>query len=286
MRTSDLRNIILKTFREKEFYGYDIHKKLVSEGLSIELGRLYKVLNQMLRDEWLESTWEKSVKGPKKKLYKLGRKGKEELNRILINAIRTIHKAYGEYLLSLPPERSVFRIITQKIVGNQKGQFAVVLVAESASPMYRRLLKGIREMLPDVRIYVVKPKSLILKMELENIVYLEGSLENIPLKNNYVDILITTNLPRNENIENSTKEWRRAIKKTGRMTLLSPNVLFAFHQDPLTIGDFMEKWEHEIYENRKAGEGKVLLDSLRNHFSSVEEINVVHMKLILAKNLP
>lgn len=286
MRTSDLRNIILKTFKEKEFYGYDIHKKLVSEGLSIELGRLYKVLNQMLRDEWLESTWEKSVKGPKKKLYKLGRKGKEELNRILINAIRTIHKAYGEYLLSLPPERSVFRIITQKIVGNQKGQFAVVLVAESASPMYRRLLKGIREMLPDVRIYVVKPKSLILKMELENIVYLEGSLENIPLKNNYVDILITTNLPRNENIENSTKEWRRAIKKTGRMTLLSPNVLFAFHQDPLTIGDFMEKWEHEIYENRKAGEGKVLLDSLRNHFSSVEEINVVHMKLILAKNLP
>lgn len=286
MRTSDLRNIILKTFREKEFYGYDIHKKLVSEGLSIELGRLYKVLNQMLRDEWLESTWEKSVKGPKKKLYKLGKKGKEELNRILINAIRTIHKAYGEYLLSLPPERSVFRIITQKIVGNQKGQFAVVLVAESASPMYRRLLKGIREMLPDVRIYVVKPKSLILKMELENIVYLEGSLENIPLKNNYVDILITTNLPRNENIENSTKEWRRAIKKTGRMTLLSPNVLFAFHQDPLTIGDFMEKWEHEIYENRKAGEGKVLLDSLRNHFSSVEEINVVHMKLILAKNLP
>ncbi len=46
----------------------------------------------------------------------------------------------------------------------------------------------------------------------------------------------------------------------------------------------MERWEHETYENRKVGEGDILLKSLRERFSNVKEKNIVHMKLILADN--
>lgn len=284
MRTTDLRITILKTFKDREFYGYDIHKKLIEEGIKIEIGRLYNVLNQMLQDGLLESSWEKSTKGPKKRIYKLGIKGKAELDKILMTAVQTIHRAYGEYLLNLPPEKSVFNHISKEIIEEEESSYTLALIAESLSPMYQKLLKGIQNRLVDSRIFIVKPKGLPLKLELDNVVYLEGNLENIPLKDDYVDLLLTTHLPRNENMEKSRREWCRVIKKTGKVALLSPNVLFSSTQDPLTIGDYMEKWEHEIYENRKTSEGKSLLNSLKKHFSMVKQKNIVHMKLVIASN--
>jgi PadR family transcriptional regulator, regulatory protein PadR len=285
VRTPDLRVAILKTFKDKEFYGYDIHKKLNAKGIRIEIGRLYKVLNQMLQDGLLESRWEKSTKGPKKRIYKLGIKGKAELDKILMSAIQTIHRAYGEYLLNLPQEKSVFNSISKEIVDGENNQCKLVLIAESSSPMYQRLLKSIQDRLVDATIFVVKRKAVPLKLELDNVVYLEGDLENIPLKDGYVDLLLAVHVPRNENMEKSRKEWCRVIKKTGKVALIAPNVLFSSTQDPLTIGDYMEKWEHEIYENRKIGEGKALLDSLKKHFLNVEQKNIVHMKLVIASNL-
>ncbi len=284
MRTADLRAIILKTFKDKEFYGYDIHKKLIEKGIKIEIGRLYNVLNQMLQDGLLESNWKESTKGPKKRIYKLGIEGKAELDKMLMTAIQTIHGAYGQYLLSLPPEKSVFNQISKEIIKEEKSHYTLVLIAESASPMYQELLKGIKNRLVDSRIFIVKPKALQLKLELDNVVYIEGNLESIPLKDGYVDLLLTTHIPRNENIEKSRKEWCRVIKKTGKVAIIAPNVLFSPTQDPLAIGDYMEKWEHEIYEKRKIGEGKALSDSLKKHFSSVEQKNVVHMKLVIATN--
>jgi DNA-binding PadR family transcriptional regulator len=133
MRTSDLRLTILKTFKEEEFYGYDIHRKLISEGINIEAGRIYRVLNQMLKDGSLESRWAKSGKGPKKKLYGLGKKGQAELDRNLMYAVQTIHRAYGEYIRSLPPERSVFNLISRSVVAEIANQSNVLLVAESSS---------------------------------------------------------------------------------------------------------------------------------------------------------
>jgi len=284
VRTTELRAIILKTFKDKEFYGYDVHKKLIEKGIKIEIGRLYNVLNQMLQDGLLESNWEKSSKGPKKRIYRLDIKGKTELDKVLMTAIQTIHRAYGEYLLSLPTEKSVFNHISKEIVEENKSHCTVVLIAESLSPMYQKLLNGIQDRLVDSRIFIVKSKALPLKLELDNVVYLEGNSENIPLKNSYVDLLLTVDMPRKENMERSRKEWCRVIKKTGKIALLAPNVLFSSMQDPLTIGDYMEKWEHEIYENRKMGGGKSLLDSLKKHFSSVEQKNIVHMKLVIASS--
>lgn len=285
MRTNDLRVTILKTFKNEEFYGYDIQKKLVSEGIKIEIGRLYKVLNQMLRDGLLESSWEKSVKGPKKKVYRLGMKGKRELDKMLVDAIQTIHRAYGEYLLSLPQEKSVFNSISKEIVDEEaRGVFSLAILVNSSSPMYYRLLKSIKNRLVELRIFIVKSKALSLKLEMENIVNLEGDLNNIPLRDGYVDLLVSTSTPRNENIEKSVEEWCRVIKKAGKVALLAPTVLFESTRDPLTIGDYMEKWEHENYQNRKTGEGKALLKSLQKHFLNVKEKNIVHMKLILADN--
>jgi PadR family transcriptional regulator PadR len=283
MRTSDLRLIILKTFKEEEFYGYDIHKKLISEGITIEAGRIYRVLNQMQKDGWLESRWAKSGKGPEKKLYKLGKKGEAELDRNLMYAVQTIHRAYGEYIRSLPPERSVFKLISRSVVAEIASQSNVVLVAESSSSMYDRLLGAIQDKLVDSKIFVVKPKSVTVKLQLQNITYLEGNLESIPLRNGYIDLLITADMPTSTNMDKATREWHRVVKNKGKLAVISPAVLFRSYEDPLSIGDFIEKWEHQTYKNRKPGEGGTLIGSLRKHFQSLEEKDVVHMKLLIAK---
>jgi len=285
MRTSELRQIILQTFKRGEFYGYNVHKKLTSVGINVEAGRLYKVLNQMLKDNWLESRWEKSSIGPKKKVYKLGEEGKAELDKLLMNAVRTIHKAYGEYLFGLPREKDIFEAISLIVACENARQCNMVLVVDSPSPMYQRLLGSIQNRMENLNIFIVKPKKMVFSLNLKNTVNVEGDFQNIPLKDNYVDLLMVTSIPRNEIIEKAAKEWRRVVNNRGKIAILSPRVLFGDCEDPLMIGDFIEKWEHQIYENRKLGEGKMLITYLKKYFLKIKETNIVHMKLILADGL-
>jgi SAM-dependent methyltransferase len=78
-----------------------------------------------------------------------------------------------------------------------------------------------------------------LKLDLSDTTYVEGDLKNIPLRANYVDLLIVTDMPKNEDIEGATEERHRVVKNDGRIAVLSPNVLFGRFEDPLAIVDFM-----------------------------------------------
>ena len=79
MKTGELKNTILKVVRSysSEIHGYEIHKLLASRKIEVELSRLYRVLNLMLKEGLLESSWEKSKFGPRKRVYRLGEKGRE-----------------------------------------------------------------------------------------------------------------------------------------------------------------------------------------------------------------
>lgn len=284
MKTIDLQRTIIQAFKNKEFYGYDIHKKLKTLGVDIEIGRLYKVLNQMQKDNWLEARWEKSSSGPKKKVYKIGKKGKTELDNLLIKAIRTIHRSYGEYLFSLSEQKDIFAKISKSIAEKiqKKGNFA--LIAMTPSPMYQKLIEKIQNIKKVSKIFIVKPKKTQIEIKNLKTTNIEGNYENIPFKDKYIDLLFITSIPKNESIEKSAREWLRVINNGGKVAILSPNVLFGNLQDPLTIGDFIEKWEHQIYEGRKTGGGEILLSNLKKYFQKIEEKDIVHMKLVLASN--
>jgi DNA-binding PadR family transcriptional regulator len=51
VRSKDLKRSILKILDDGESYGYEVHKKLMREGVRIEISRLYRVLNEMLKEE-------------------------------------------------------------------------------------------------------------------------------------------------------------------------------------------------------------------------------------------
>jgi len=282
MKTEDLRRIILKVFGGREFYGYEVHKKLASQGVRVEISRLYRILNEMLKDKLLESRWEKSRLGPKKRVYRLGEKGRKKLDGILQDAIRTIHAFYEEYLLNLPAEVSVFESVCRYFTRELRGQGNVAYVTPSYSVMHARMICNLQNRDPQGKIYLVKPRSVPVDPCPDNLTLLEGTYENIPLKNGYIDLLVIIDTPQKNLLETALREWCRVLRADGALAILIPAVFLQEYEDPLTIGNFIEKYEHDTVKIGEHADGKYLRRLLRDFFQKIEDRKIVHMALFLA----
>lgn len=283
LRTEDLISTILKISRGREFYGYELHKKLSSETVDVEISRFYRVLARMLNEGYLESHWEKSQSGPKKRVYRLGQKGRKELNKILLDSIKTVHDFYGDYLLNLPSESDVFDRICTHLTHELKGQSNVAcLVTSEYLPMYERMVCTLRGKIPQGKIYLVKPSSVDVKLKPNDVMVLDGAFDDIPLKDSYLDLLVFTDVPRSDILGTALREWHRALTRHGTLGILIPTVALGKYQDPLTIGDFIEKYEHETIQKGEHVDREFLKRLLGKFFQEVEERQIVHMTLFTA----
>jgi PadR family transcriptional regulator PadR len=282
MKTDDLEKNILKMFRGREFYGYEVHKKLASQDVKVEISRLYRLLNEMLKEKLLESRWEKSQLGPKKRVYRLGEKGRKKLDGILQDAIRTIHASYEEYLLNLPAERSVFESVRRHFARQFRGQGNIAYVTPSYSVMHARMICNLQKRDSQGKIYFVKPRSVLVDPCPDNLTLMDGTYENIPLKNSFVDLLVVIDIPQKDFLETALTEWCRVLRADGKLAILIPAIFVEEYKDPLTIGNFIEKYEHDTMKINEHTNGKYLRSSLMNFFLKVEEAKIVHMVLFLA----
>jgi len=282
MRTRDLKRIILKMFGDREFYGYDVHKKLLSEGVKIEISHLYRVLSEMKREGSLQSRWERSQLGPRKRTYQLDRKGRKELDNILLDAIKTVHSFYGKYLMTLPFKLNPVDGICSLLTDEMKGKRNIGYVTPNFSPIHERMIHTLHDKVPEGNIYLVKPRSVQVKLNLDNLLFLDGAYDNIPMKDGYFDLLVLVDLPKEEVLETVLRECQRVSSQDGRLGILTPTVLIHKYEDPLTIGDFVEKYEHEKIERGEHVDKEVLQALLENYFKRVEERQIVHMSVCLA----
>ena len=282
METADLKKLILKMFKGDEFHGYEVDKRLKRQGVEVELGRLYKVLNEMLREGLLESHWHKSQLGPKKRVYQLGGKGKEKLEKILAEAIEIVHVSYGEYLLGLPSETSVFDRIAQSVSRGWNDRGNVVLVTPVYSAIIEKVLQSICRRTTLGNVYLVKPKSVEADIHLDNLSVLDGDLGNIPLKEGHADLEVIIYIPKKDSIRAAMGEWRRVLKEGGTLAILVPTTLVTKPSDPMTIGDFVERYEREQQEAEEYADRKTIQAMLRDLFRKVEERQVVHITLFKA----
>lgn len=282
MRAEDLKKNILKMFKGKELYGYEIHKKLASEGVRVEISRLYRVLNEILRERLLEGRWEKSQSGPEKRVYRLSGKGRKELDRIFLDATETIHAFYSEYLLSLPSKVSVFDHICRLLTEELRKQSIIAYIAPEYSAMHERMICCLHSKVPQAKIYLLKPRSVELRLRLDNLLFLEGSYEKVPLKDGYVDLIVMTNIPENHLLKAALREWRRVLKESGRLAILTPTIFAREYKDPLTISDFIEKHEHEARKLVERVDKKAFRALLKIFFQKVEEKQIVNMAIFSA----
>jgi DNA-binding PadR family transcriptional regulator len=267
-------------FGNREFYGYEVHKVLVSEDVKVEMSRLYRVLNEMRREELLEGRWEKSRIGPRRRVYRLGRKGKVALTKILLDAIRTVHGFYGAYLMSLLPEVNVFDDIVRSFTDGSTGYENIVYVITKYSRMHEVLIPNIQSRLPHAKIFLVKPRQLELDLNLDNLFFLDGFYNDIPLKNDYADCMIIIDLPKREYLEQAMKEWHRVLMSNGKLTILTPSILLEKYEDPLSIGDFIEEHEHETIEKGEHIDKTLLEEHVKQYFNTIEEKSIVHITIL------
>jgi len=280
MRTADLEKVILKLFGHKEFYGYEVHKILASEGIEIEISRLYRVLNGMLKEGLLESSWETSRLGPRKRMYRMGEKGRAAFNDIFVDAIKTVHSFYGLYLQSLIPKVNVFTEIYQLLTNELKDDATLVFITLGFTPMHEMIVQYLHRRLPRGRIVLVKPSTLTVDVNLPNLLFLDGFHNEVPLKTGYADHLIVIALPTKKSLAGALKEWHRVLKPHGTLAILTPAILLEQYEDPLSIGDFIEKHEHENIEKGEHLDKELLEEYVNRYFKKLEAKTLVHMTVI------
>lgn len=282
LRSEELMSKIILIVGDKEFYGYEIHKILESQGIKIEISRLYRLLNEMLSNDWFTSQWIKSQSGPRKRMYKLGRVGERKRQEILLEAIDIIHKFYGDYLRKLPSELNVFNKIvnfsTRGLLENSKIGF----VTESRTKMVNVIIKEFNLKVPSSKFYLITKDSINDDFKFDNLLKVDGTYDSIPLKNSYLDLLVVVGIPLKELFLSSIKEWSRLMQKRSKLILISPTVLISDYKDPKNIGQFFEEYEH--YKANKTE--KIGLDFMKHEinklFGKVQEKNIIHLTLLKA----
>lgn len=284
MRTDDLRKIILTIFRNKKFYGYEVYRILALQNTEINISRLYGVLNTMERDGLLNARWERSSSGPRKKTYSLTEKGQEELKEVLLEAISIVHTFYGDYLQGLFPQINVFDLILRTLTDGLEPDDRIVFITRQLLSIHTMLISMILKTKPEVGVYLVKPHSLEVKLDSDSINVLNGSHDNIPLKNGYFNRLIVLDLPNKNILKESVIEWKRVIQDDGSLVVITPTILIQKQEDPLTIGDFVEKYEHQVIEEGEHVDPESFLTTLKDSFHNLKQMETIHITLITAQD--
>jgi ubiquinone/menaquinone biosynthesis C-methylase UbiE len=89
-------------------------------------------------------------------------------------------------------------------------------------------------------------------------------------------------VPEKDSLKKSLKEWCRVLKQGGTLAIITPTILIRKYKDPLSIGNFIEKYEHEALEKGQYMQAEPFRTLLQKLFHKVEEKQILHMTVFLA----
>ncbi|MFW9835322.1 MAG: helix-turn-helix transcriptional regulator [Candidatus Thorarchaeota archaeon] len=283
MRTPELKKIILRMSGKSEFYGYEIHKKLEEKQIKIGIGRLYSVLGEMKDEGLLVDRWEESRSGPKRRIYKIGQRGVKERDKILMDAIRTVHEFYTEYLMTLPPEHSVFNKISEILTKGLSQKSTIGYVATKFTGPLKKIIGQLRNDIEEGKVYAIAEKASEEDLGVTNVLVIEGTFEDLPIKNEFLDLLVVTGNLRGDSLEEYFSEWQRVLSKNGVLAIVTPTTTIATYEDPLEIGEFVEQREHPRTEDSNLLSQEIIQSKMTHFFKETEEHRVVHITVLLGR---
>jgi PadR family transcriptional regulator PadR len=284
MRKNEIRTAVLRILLNNKLHGYEIHKILTSKGLNIDVSRLYKLLNEMQENSIVESHWKNSSIGPKKRIYQISVKGKEELQKMLLNAIRIVHQFYNDYIMNLPPKLNALNMIGEQITSHLNGKGRIAYLTMRYSKIQEKFVNILLNKLTQGMLYLVKPSSVKMDLNHKRLSLLDGDYNNLPLKDDFLDLLVILRTPPYESLETSLIEWNRVVGR-GMVALLIPSVFTKQISDPMTIGDFIEKNEYLAVDQSKFIDYEFLNEMLGKFFPKIAKKEIAHMTVLLASKL-
>ncbi|MFW9849987.1 MAG: helix-turn-helix transcriptional regulator [Candidatus Thorarchaeota archaeon] len=280
IRTEHIKQLIIKMLGNRDLHGYEVHRELESRDMKIGIGRLYDILKQMRDDGYLNDSWVDSESGPRKRIYTLSKKGKAARESILTDAIQTVHEFYGDYLRNLPEKRSPFNIVSRKLTEKMNSDCVLGYIVNKLTQPINRVLKNLITYLPSSTIYLIGPREVVSENKLDGILILEGNCHDMPIKDEFFDLLVLPSYSGDESIENCVKEWNRVLKPKGRVSVVTPTALIERPEDPLDIGEFIEQQEHPSKFNGSMTPIEELKKYLEQHFGNIATDSVIHITLL------
>lgn len=77
-------------------YGYELQRELTERQVAPDPSALYRTLRKLEQDGLVESRWMRAVSGPRRRFYRLTRRGRRQLDGIasVIVATREVHDSF------------------------------------------------------------------------------------------------------------------------------------------------------------------------------------------------
>jgi len=280
MRTQDLKSSILRIAGKGEFYGYEIHRKLQENKIEVGIGRLYSILAEMKDDGLLKDRWEKSQSGPKRRIYRTAKKGDMKRDEILVEAIKTVHEFYTDYLNNLPPELSVFNSISKILAENLPENANMAYATTRFSEPVKKIIMSLVNEFKEGKLYAIHPRENNVEFGINAVSLVDGTFEDIPMKDNYLDLLVVTGNIRKDCLNSCLKEWQRVVGSNGTLAIISPTALLMKYEDPLGIGEFIEQREHPRLDSDDSLDVDFLTNEMKKYFERIDMKEVVHITLL------
>jgi DNA-binding PadR family transcriptional regulator len=288
MKSKDLREFIIRILKYEELSGYSVYKTLSAKGLKVWPNHVYVLLRKMekeglLKSRWSNATNSKRLKQAKKHLYSLSSPGEDEYNNIIYHSVLVLMERFFEenlLLEDLPFHIELVKETLGRLGSSPEVPHSRIVIASPAyDPLvcFPKFYYALSDAYSNSMIYVVK-NPWIDKEQLvgrKNLVFLDGSRDDIPLKDNFADYLLLQGLPRSASPVETIDECIRVLKKDGCFFLESSKIMI----EESKYTDFLE-FVLKMFYDFCAQDQKVSLEELDKILSERFEI----MKRVEVRN--
>ncbi len=230
--------------RTEGMYGYELWKRFASEGDKVQLSYLYKTLAEMSKEGLLVSRVQRGDRGPSRRQYFLSALGRRELGTIFAEATELVHDFYEDYMAKLPPEffsERFNRMCNEVWTGRES---LAMVISQPLTRFHQEILENACRRTGAKHTYLVKPPESGAAPGLPGLTVLDGSFEDIQLKEKSLDCLIVVDIQDATNLKRCLREFRRLLRSGGVMFGCAPFMGLAGPSDPLDVGEFMKKMKY------------------------------------------
>jgi len=280
MRKRELKRAIVRIVWDREVYGYELRGLLAAGGTTVQLSYLYTLLKEMTQDGLLESRVASGDRGPAKRMYRLAPKGRRELGHVFGEATELIHEAYEDYVSRLP--RHAFADRFHEMMGHVYGKRASVafVISEPLTHLHRDLLETLCSRPTGKRTYLVKPPGMRVDIIHPGLTVLDGTFDDIPLKDASLDGMIVVDIQDAHNMKRCCAEFRRVLRDGGVMCACAPFLGLTGEGEPIELGEFMKKMKQDL-RGQPYRDKESVRKALAQHFDYVDVTGMGFMTAFL-----
>jgi DNA-binding PadR family transcriptional regulator len=287
MKKEGIVRLITRILLYQELAGYNIFRQVLSKGVKVRPNYLYMILTGMRSNGLLSARWIESSKGgPKRHLYSLSQKGKEQFRNMVNDSLTIMMDAYVQANLRARDVQDHANGLRTSLelsgVPYPRGADKFVIATPPFDPLICLPLgfRIISEIFPSTSLIVVKPQGINFYDERPNITFVDGQRHDMPLKDGFADYLMLEGFPKEATARSTIRECARVLKKDGHFILRFPIIMTEERRPKWTnFAEFAMNQYYEVFESDRGvsrEEVKTLVSEYFDTHGEVERgVNVI-----------